>query len=409
MYKNRSLESLILKLSDRFKVLLVTGARQVGKTTLLKHCQKDQRQYISLDDLRLRHMAIEDPEMFIQKFRPPIIIDEIQYAPKLLSYIKMEVDNLETRGNYWLTGSQKFQLMQNITESLAGRVAIINLEGLSLKEIDNLEHNVFLPTKTFIEKAAVNSKKYNLTDIYQYIWKGSYPELYTNTNNDLDEKTERETFYSSYLQTYIERDIKDLQLIKDELIFLKFMRVLASRTSQVLNYENISQEVEISANTIKSWVSLLVSSNIIYLLPPYFSNLNKRITKTPKIYFMDTGLCSFLTNWTDPSVLESGAMNGAILETFVVSEIIKSYHHNLKHLNLYYYRDNNKKEIDLLIEQDGMIYPVEIKKTSSPNKHMIKNFSLIPKDKLGPGAVICLSKIDFPIDTTNYAIPVSYI
>ena len=408
MYKNRSLEKLILKLNDTFKVLLVTGARQVGKTTLLNHCHSGERTYVSLDDIRLRQMAIEEPEMFIQKYRPPLIIDEIQHAPQLLPYIKMEVDNMETRGNYWLTGSQKFHLMKNVTESLAGRVAIINLEGLSLKEMDDREHLPYLPTPDFVKKMGSSSVKYNILDIYKIIWKGSYPELITR-KQDLEEVVQWEAFYSSYLQTYIERDLRDLHVIKDELSFLKFLRVLASRTAQVLNYEDISKDVEVSANTIKSWISILVSSNIIYLLPPYFSNINKRIIKAPKIYFMDTGLCSFLTNWTTPEVLETGAMNGAILETFVISEIIKSYHHNLKHLNIYYYRDKDKKEIDLLIEQDGKLYPTEIKKTSSPNKRMIKSFSLIPKDKLGTGAVICLSNIDFPIDKDNYAIPLSYI
>lgn len=401
MYIERTLEDKIKKINSQFKVLLITGARQVGKSTLLKHCDS-KRNYISLDDYRAREMAVNEPELFLQRYETPLIIDEIQYAPNILSYIKIAVDNSDKKGQYWLTGSQQFHLMKNVTESLAGRVAIIDLKGFSLKEIKNEMQIPFLPTTDFIEKMRKESKETNLGDIYNIIWKGSYPEI--NTNN-----IEWETFYKSYLQTYIERDIKDLNAVKNEMDFLKFLKVLAARTGQMLNYTDISNEVGVSVPTIKSWVSILVSSNIVYLLQPYYSNINKRIVKTPKLYFLDTGLCSFLTGWDNPKVLESGAMNGAIFETFVVSEIIKSYEHNLKTPNIYYYRDKDKKEIDLIIEQNGKLYPIEIKKTAIPNKNMIKNFSVIPEDKIGEGAVICLSKSDFPITKNINAIPVSYI
>lgn len=401
MYKQRTLEKQIKVLSDQFKVLLVTGARQVGKSTLLKHCD-ETRNYVTLDDYKAREMAINEPELFLQRYKAPIIIDEIQYAPNLLSYIKIAIDNSDEKGQYWLTGSQQFHMMKNVTESLAGRVAVLDLKGFSLKEILNEEQVPFLPTTDFIERMRKVSKPQNLTSIYELIWKGSYPDINVNNFN-------WEMFYSSYLQTYIERDIKDLNAVKNEIDFLKFLRILASRTGQMLNYTDIATEVGVSVMTIKSWVSILVSSNIVYLLQPYFSNLNKRLVKTPKVYFLDTGLCSYLTNWESSKTLESGAMSGAIFETFVVSEVIKSYVHNAKSTNIYYYRDKDKKEIDIIIERNGKLYPIEVKKSANPDKTMLKHFSVIPDEKRGEGAVICLSKEDFPIIENVNAIPVGYI
>ena len=402
MYINRTLEKHIKQLSNQFKVILVTGARQVGKSTLLRHCDPE-RNYVTLDDYRAREMALNDPELFLQRYKTPLIIDEIQYAPSILSYIKIAVDNSDKKGQYWLTGSQQFHMMKNVTESLAGRVAIVDLKGLSLKELDGLEQAPFIPTADNIENMRKSSKYHDLTDIYERIWRGSYPEVNTNTDTDW------ETFYKSYLRTYIERDIKDLNAVKNEMDFIKFVKVLAARTGQMLDYTDISKEVGVSSPTIKSWVSILVSSNIVYLLQPYFSNINKRIVKTPKIYFMDTGLCSYLTNWDNSQVLESGAMSGAIFETYVASEIIKSYAHNIKEPNIYYYRDKDKREIDVIIERNGKLYPIEIKKSSNPDKSAIKNFSVISEDNLGNGAVVCLAKEDYPITKNINAIPISYI
>lgn len=402
MYIHRILEKSINKLSKQFKVILVTGARQVGKSTLLKHCDSE-RNYVTLDDYKAREMALNDPELFLQRYKTPLIIDEIQYAPSLLSYIKIRVDSSDEKGQYWLTGSQQFHMMKNVTESLAGRVAIIDLKGLSLKELDNLEQVPFLPSTEYIEEMRKTSKTHDLTNIYEIIWKGAYPELNSNPETDW------ETFYNSYLRTYIERDIKDLNAVKNEMDFLKFLRILASRTGQMLDYTDISKEVGVSSPTIKSWVSILISSNIVYLLQPYYTNLGNRIVKTPKIYFLDTGLCSYLTNWDNPQVLESGAMSGVIFETFVISEVIKSYTHNAKEPNIYYYRDKEKKEIDLIIEKNGKLFPIEIKKATNPDKKAIKNFSVIPDDIIGEGAVICLANEDYPITRNINAIPVGYV
>lgn len=401
MYKQRTLEKYINGLSTQFKVLLITGARQVGKSTMLRHCGMD-REYITLDDYRVREMAISEPELFLERYKAPLIIDEIQYAPNLLSYIKMKVDTSDTRGQYWLTGSQHFHMMKNVSESLAGRCAIIDLKGFSLKEIQNEDQLPFLPTKNYIAQMRESSKHISLTEVYEMIWKGSYPDLNVNNVN-------WETYYSSYLQSYVERDIKELGAVKNEMEFLKFLRIIASRTGGVLNYTDIADDSGMSVNTIKSWVSLLVSSDIIYLLEPYYTNLNKRVVKSPKIYFQDTGLCSYLTSWETPRTLENGAMSGAILETFVVSEILKSYVHNAKKPSMYYYRDKDKREIDVIIESNGKLYPVEIKKSATPGKDMIKNFSVILDEQRGDGAVVCLSSEDYPITPNVNAIPLWYV
>ena len=313
------------------------------------------------------------------------------------------MDNSNKKGMYWLTGSQQFHMMKNVTESLAGRVGILDLYGMSLKEHDEREQIPFLPTKDFIARMQSSSKEHDLMDIYNIIWKGSYPEL--NTNEDLDWKV----FYRSYLRTYIERDIRDLKIVKNEMKFLKFLRVLAGRTGQLLEYSSIANQVGVTIPTVKSWISILISSNMVFLLQPYFSNINKRIIKTPKLYFLDTGLCAYLSLWDNASLLESGAMSGSILETYVISEIIKSYAHNATETGLYYYRDRDKKEIDLVIETNGKLYPVEIKKSTHPNKMDIKKFSVIPEEKMGEGAVVCLSDRDYPITKTVNAIPLSYI
>ena len=403
MYIKRTLENVIIETSQHFKVLLVTGARQVGKSTLLKMCDSN-RNYVTLDNPNIREMALKEPELFLDRYSPPVIIDEIQYAPNLLSYIKIRVDNSNDNGGYWLTGSQQFNMMKNVSESLAGRVGIINLMGFSLSELlHKTSQESFLPVLDYIECARKNTKSYNLKDLYQIIWRGSYPAVIA------DKDINWETFYSSYLQTYLERDIRDLTAVSNEMTFLTFIKVVASRTGQMINYSDIANEVGVSVPTVKSWLSLLVSSGIVYMLQPYFNNINKRLVKTPKVYFADTGLCSYLTGWNSAEVLETGAMSGAIFETFVVTEIIKSYKHNGKTPKIYYYRDRDKREIDVIIEQNGKLYPVEIKKTANPDKNMIRSFGVIPLDKQGTGAVICLVKEDLPLTNNVSAIPVFYL
>lgn len=402
MYIKRTSEDVIKNLSKQFKVVLVTGARQVGKSTLLKHCDEN-RNYVSLDDLSERELAINEPKLFLETHKAPLIIDEIQYAPELLSYIKLIVDKSDKKGQYWLTGSQQFHLMKNVSESLAGRVGILDLMGLSLAELSQTPNNEpFFPDLEYIEKKRENHKNYSTSDIFKIMYNGSFPAL-----NNQDEFQDRNAFYSAYIRTYIERDIRDLSSISNEMKFLNFIRVVAARTGQVLKYSELANAVDISEPTAKTWLSVLVSSNIVYLLEPYYRNITKRMTKMPKIYFLDTGLCSYLTGWSSPEVIEKGAMNGAFFETFVVSEILKSYRHNGERPLIYWYRDTQQKEIDLLIERDGKLHPIEIKLTSNPNKSMLKHFNVL--DNQGYGGLICMRESDIPLTEDVSAIPISYI
>ncbi len=402
MYIKRTSEDVIKNLSKQFKVVLVTGARQVGKSTLLKHCDEN-RNYVSLDDLSERELAINEPKLFLEAHKAPLIIDEIQYAPNLLSYIKLIVDKSDKKGQYWLTGSQQFHLMKNVSESLAGRVGILDLRGLSLAELSQTPNNEpFFPDLEYIQERREKHKNYSTSDIFKIIYNGSFPAL-----NNQDEFQDRNAFYSAYIRTYIERDIRDLFSISNEMKFLNFIRVVAARTGQVLKYSELANAVDISEPTAKTWLSVLVSSNMVYLLEPYYRNITKRMTKMPKIYFLDTGLCSYLTGWSSPEVIEKGAMNGAFFETFVVSEILKSYRHNGERPLIYWYRDTQQKEIDLLIERDGKLHPIEIKLTSNPNKSMLKYFNVL--DNQGYGGLICMRESDIPLTEDVSAIPISYI
>jgi uncharacterized protein len=404
----RSIEATIHNVSLTFPVLLLTGPRQVGKTTLLKYMAEPERNYISLDDLDARLLAQNDPALFLQRYQPPIIIDEIQYAPNLFSELKLWVDREGRNGAFWLTGSQKFHLMQAVMESLAGRVAILELNGLSLAEIGQHAKlsQPFLPNQTWLSQARRKSPVVNdVNTLYQRIWQGSYPRVVTEPNISVD------IFYSSYLQTYVQRDIKDTLAINNDKAFYDFIRVVAARTSQLVNYADMARDVGIDQKTAKVWLSALEASGLVYLLPPYYNNLTKRLVKTPKLYFLDTGLCAYLTKWSSPQTLEAGALSGAILETWIVSEVLKSYWYHGKTPHFYFYRDKDQKEVDLLIEQDNTLYPVEIKKTATPSLSSAKHFSVLEKlkQKVGPGAVLCLKQTDIPLSAQVNAIPVYYL
>ena len=416
-YISRSIEKQLDKLSKSFPVVMVTGARQVGKTTLLNGIREKQNiNYVSLDDLSARALAIEDPEMFLRKYKFPLIIDEFQYAPNLLSYIKIVVDQkrlehlkddkIQATGLYYLTGSQVFHTMKNISESLAGRVGILELHPLSNREIEIKKEELFLPMLETLEKRERASETDVLT-LYEKILKGSYPELFSNENMDA------KVFFETYIKTYIERDIRELINVKDETKFLKFIESVAVRTGQELNINDISNSIEINNHTAQNWLSILVSSGLVYLLQPYSNNNVSRIVKRPKIYFMDTGLACFLAGYMDSVTLEKSAFNGNILETYVVTEIIKSFTNNGMDSRkyLYYYRDNNAKEIDLLIFYNNTVYPLEIKKSCNPGKQAIKNFNIVEKFgmNVGNGGVICLAKDLFPIDRNNNLIPIELL
>lgn len=407
MYLPRTLENFAKSAASQFPVLLVTGARQVGKTTFLRHFSESNRTYVSLDDVLLLDLAKRDPALFFQRFQPPLLIDEIQYAPELLPYIKMAVDNTRQPNLFWLTGSQQFHLMKGVSESLAGRVAVVQLLGLSrLERIGRgSESKPFVPMPSEIIEQERIIDPLDLRDLFQMIWRGSYPAIVVSKDMD------RDLFYSSYVQTYLQRDVRDLARVGDEMAFLRFLRVAAARTGQLLNLSDFARDADISVNTAKSWLSIMQASGLVYLLEPYHNNLSKRLTKTPKLYFLDTGLCSYLTGWSSPETLEAGAMSGAILETWVISELLKSYLHNGRNAPFYYYRDKDRKEIDLLIVQDGIIYPLEIKKTASPTLADIRSFLSLQKlgMPVGPGGVICLTKQSLPITDSAMSIPVGVL
>jgi predicted AAA+ superfamily ATPase len=406
-YRERALQERWLEASEQFPVLFLTGPRQGGKTTVLQHLCTAERRYVTLDDLAVRTLAKQDPELFLQRFSPPVLIDEVQYAPQLLSSIKLRVDRQRQPGAFWLTGSQQFSLMQGISETLAGRVAIVNLLGFSRREKEQRETQLppFLPTSVCIEERIRSAGATNLTSVYEEMWWGSFPALATQ------QITNRDLFYRSYVQTYLERDIRDLVKVGDLESFHRFVRACAARTGQLLNYSDLARDCAISVNTARSWLSVLVASFQVYLLPPYHSNLTARLYKTPKLYFLDTGLCAYLTEWSSPQTLESGAMSGAMFETYVFTELLKSWWHQLAEVSLYYFRDKDGREIDLLISRDGRLYPLEIKKTANPQPDAIKVFMTLQrfKERRGPGGLLCLYPTPLPFDANNMAIPVGLL
>lgn len=405
MYIPRTLESFLKQVDRQFPVLMVTGPRQVGKTTVLKSLSQGERNYVTLDDPNLAMLAKEDPALFLQRFPPPLLIDEIQYAPELFPYIKIYVDQHKNPGDFWLTGSQKFQLMKGVSESLAGRIGIVNLLGLSLKEKQHHpDVEPFLPIHSKLQIRATVSSPLNLKELYRIIWQGSFPALAAFP-------TDRDLFYNSYIQTYLQRDIRDLANISDAHLFLKFLRAAAARTGQLLNITEIGRDCGISPMTAKNWLSILEASGIIYLLEPYHNNITSRLIKTSKLYFLDTGLCAYLTEWSSPETLEAGAMSGQILETFIFTEILKSYWHNGKRAPLYYYRDKDKKEIDLLIVQDETLYPLEFKKSTKIDSRIANQFTVLEKfnKTIGEGGVICLVESLLPLTKLLNMIPVGYL
>lgn len=407
MYVKRTIEDFVKSGQDQFPVLLVTGARQVGKTTFLQHIMTPERSYVTLDDPLLLTLAMEEPGIFFQRFTPPLLIDEIQYAPGLLPYIKMEVDRKQLPNPYWLTGSQHFHLMKGVSESLAGRVGIIRLLGLSRREMkgEGGSSDAFLPTPEGILNRLESGGRLTLRELYRLIWRGSFPAIALNDGMD------RDMFYGSYVQTYLQRDIRDLSRVGDERAFMRFLRAAAARTGQILNMAELARDADVAPNTAKNWLSILETSGIIYLLEPYHTNVTKRLLKTPKLYLLDTGLCSYLTEWSSPETLEAGAMSGPILETWIVAELLKSYWHNGRRAPFYYYRDKDKKEIDLLIVQDGKIYPLEFRKSASPRKEDVRHFKALEHLGLpiGPGGVICLVDRPLPLGPAVQSIPITVL
>lgn len=408
MYIQRHLESQIMEASKFYPVVMVCGQRQVGKSTMLNHMKENERRYVTLDDGNARRLAEKDPALFFETYGYPLLIDEFQRVPSILLEMKRIVDQKalsgdDNNGMYWLTGSQKFKMMKDVSESLTGRIAVFDMSSLSTAEIEGRSSCAFHPALDNLRKRTQNSHSKSVHEIYEQIFRGGMPKLVATNLN-------RERFYTDYINTYLERDIKELSLVGKLGEFYDFLVFMAARTSMELKYNEIANAIGISAPTAKEWVSILERSGIIFILRPYYNNITKRLVKTPKMYFLDTGLAAYLCRWPDAETLEKGAMDGAFFETYVISEIVKSYYNAGKRPDLYYYRDIDGKEIDLLFVEGDKIYPIEIKKAKSPN-HADKNLSVLNKFKMDvqPGIIICMADEILPFSRDVWYFPVTAI
>lgn len=409
MYITRHMEKPVMELNEQYPVLLLTGPRQVGKTTMLEHLIEVEgkgRKKVSLDDLTLRELAKTDPKMFFQLYQPPLLIDEVQYAPELFPYIKIMVDERHQPGDFWLTGSQLFKMMEGVQESLAGRVALLHLSPLSQSEImKRPPEPPFSLELPLLSERQNGRQMLNTPEVFQRIHQGGMPALVTGTYSNAS------IFYSSYIDTYMERDVRRLSNDIDNLKFLRFLRSVAARTSQQVNYKGIADDAEIDQTTAKNWLHVLEALGIIFLLEPYSNNVLKRTVSTPKLYFYDSGIVCYLTRWSSPETAMEGAMSGALLENYTVAEIIKTYQNAGQEPFLYYYRDKDAREIDLILERDGKLFPIEIKKMASPPKKLTKVFDLIDKSPLqrGTGAILCMADQLGAFDQNNLIVPISLI
>ena len=404
-YISRHLENRILEISKSYAAILLTGPRQSGKTTMLRRLAEKEnagRGYVTLDDLNERDMAKNDPKLFLQLHKPPVLIDEVQYAPELFTYIKIHIDEHHNPGDFWMTGSQIFRLMRGVQESLAGRVALLHMSPLSQREIMGVP---CVPFDTDFDRLLAEKEQLpavTTPELFERLWLGSMPGIVSGQYPD------RSVFYSSYLSTYVERDVRDLSGSVDALKFTRFITAVAARVSQLLNYNALAEDADIDIQTAKAWVNILETLGIIFLLHPYSNNVLKRTVKTPKVYFYDTGLVCYLTRWSSPEVAESGAMSGALLENYTVSEIMKSYRNAGREPYLYFYRDRDAREIDAILEGDGKLCPLEIKKTAMPDKRLTRVFGVIDKAPLqrGAGAVLCMAERLSAFDRDNLIVPI---
>ena len=406
MYIKRHIEDVLAAAIGEKGALCVTGARQVGKSTVLKEMFGTHKE-LTLGEGRLLRLAIEQPEEFFEQFAPPVFIDEIQYAPSLFPYIKISIDKTGAKGAFVLSSSQRFEMMAGITESLAGRINLVDLYGLSLREIlGDSFCGEFMPTREYLENRRPIQISYS--DVWKNIWRGFYPEI-------VESGADWSRFYSSYVRTYLERDVSKLGHVGDLLQFEKFMVAMAARTGQLLNIADIANDVGVSLRTAKRWLSILSASNILFILKPYHNNIMKRLVKSPKAYFLDTGLACYLIGWDNAQALQNGAMSGAMFETFVIGEVVKSWANSsgvTPSMNFHFYRDKDGNEIDLVIKRNGMLYPVEIKKHVSCGKGDIAAFrqlDKIPGMARGEGCVVCMADDVFPIAGNDRAVGVRYL
>ena len=406
-YIKRHAETTVNTLSKMFGAVLVAGPRQVGKTTMLQRITAGMS-YATLDDPIIRVAAQEQSGTFFKDNPPPVFVDEIQKAPELFPQIKMYIDREHKKGQFFMCGSQQFHMMKGVGESLSGRLGLLTLLGFSLRERYGITDDTpFIPTEEYFAQRRKQLVNIPYASVWEMIHRGSMPELCENPDFDW------RMFYGAYVQTYIERDVRALSEIGDTVKFTRFMTAAAASTGQLVNIASMARDIGISQPTAERWLSILVASNIVYLLKPYSNNITKRAIKTPKLYFLDTGLAAYLTRWNTPEVLKSGAMAGAFFESFVISEIIKSYYNRgIVEPPLYFYRDKDMNEIDLVIVEDGTLYPLEMKKHADPQKKDMDAFDIIdniPGVKRGPGGVICLYDNLVTLKGSDRVIPISYL
>ena len=406
-YIQRSLERKFLKMSSAFKAVMVTGARQVGKSTMLKHLAQDTgRVYVSMDDADVRELANRDPKLFFQMYQPPLLIDEVQKAPALFEQIKILCDESDERGRFWLTGSQSKKLMKQAGDSLAGRIGILKMYSLSEKELEGRPNDI--PEDYSLSSLIQRSRSHpenNILDVYTRIWEGGMPDMIS-----MDAELRRE-YWNSYIDAYLMRDAVDDNGIQDTEGFRRLLRACAAFSGELVNYNDLGNAAGVSGATAKEWVKVLQTMGIIFLLEPYFNNELKRMIKTPKLYFCDTGLCAFLSSWTSRDTLMNGAASGHYLENYVAAEMLRNSSYGEKKVNLNFYRDTNQKEIDLVMEMDGQLHPFEIKRAASPDKKAVRAFPLLEKSGkvTGAGGIICMTAKPFPIDEKNSMIPVNLL
>lgn len=406
-YLPRTLERKFLSMSSVFKAVMVVGARQVGKSTMLKHlAEGEQRTYVSMDDSRIRELAQSDPDLFFQMYRPPILIDEVQKAPELFEKIKILCDESDRKGLFWLSGSQSKKLMKHAGDSLAGRICVLNMYSLSPKEIAEIEPDE--PLDLSLDALLRRSRLFppnNILELYAHIWRGGMPDV---LNLDAEQLSE---YWNSYIETYLMRDAVDDNGISDTVGFRKFLRACAAFNGQLLNYSDLAASAGVSGVTAKEWVKVLQNMGILFLLEPFSSNELKRMVKTPKLYFCDTGLCAYLSSWTSMETLLYGAASGHYLENHVVGEFLRNRAYGRDRINLNFYRDANQNEIDLVIEENGILHPIEIKKTAAPEKKLVKAFAVLEKQQLplGSGGIACMAESPFPIDRNNSMIPINIL
>ncbi len=406
MYIERHISRTILRLGKAFPAVLVTGARQVGKSTVLKKILPDMP-YFTLDNIGVHNALVSDPQGFLELHGAPLVIDEIQRAPGAFQSIKYEIDKDRQAGMYFITGSQRYSLMQGISESLAGRVFPLEMLGLSSRELKGESFDKpFLPTKEYLRSRG-RVQRLLLPDLWDRIHRGSMPELYSNENIGWED------FWGAYVTSYIERDVHQLGQVGSMLSFAKFLTALAARAGELLNLQSVARESDINIRTAQNWLSILEASGIIFILQPYFVNINKRMVKTPKVYFADTGLVCYLCKWSTPEALAAGNAAGNIYENYVFIEIMKSYLNAGRYPEIYFFRNSDMAEVDFLLVEGNNIYPIEVKKKTAPDKKDIKHFEVLknsfPDKNVAEGCVVCNSENLLPLEKDNYVIPVEYI